>query len=83
MSVRVSVRLFASLRDAAGVDRVELELAAPATAHAAWTALAARHPALAPMRVSLAAAINRRYARFDEPLADGDELAFIPPVGGG
>jgi molybdopterin converting factor small subunit len=29
------------------------------------------------------AAVNRRYAGFDAPLADGDEVSFIPPVSGG
>jgi molybdopterin converting factor subunit 1 len=81
--MRVSVRLFASLRDLAGADRIELDLPEPATAEDAWRRLAERHPALATRRASLAAAVNRRYARFDEPLSEGDELAFIPPVSGG
>jgi len=83
MRVHVSVRLFASLRDVAGADRLELDLAEPATPERAWSDLVARFPALGPRRASLAAAVNRRYARFDDPLADGDEIAFIPPVSGG
>ena len=82
--MKVCVRLFASLRDAAaGADRLELDLAAPATAEDAWRALVARHPSLAARRGSLAAAVNRTYAGFDDPLAEGDEIAFIPPVSGG
>jgi len=83
MTMRVSVRLFASLRDTAGEDPVSLELQAPATAEDAWRALVARHPALAPRRASLAAAVNRQYASFGDAVADGDEIAFIPPVSGG
>ena len=49
----------------------------------AWNALAARHPTLAPRRGNLAASVNRRYASFDAPLGDGDEVVFIPPVSGG
>ena len=81
--MRVSVRLFASLRELAGADRVELDLGDPATPEAAWRGLVERHPTLASRRASLAAAVNRRYARFDEPLREGDEVAFIPPVSGG
>ena len=81
--MRVAVRLFASLRELAGVDRVELELPDAATPEAAWQGLVARHPSLAARRASLAAAVNRRYVRFDEALHEGDEVAFIPPVSGG
>ena len=81
--MRVSVRLFASLRDIAGADRIDLELPEASNAEEAWRLLVERHPALAGKRPSLAAAVNRRYARFVDPLADGDEIAFIPPVSGG
>jgi molybdopterin converting factor subunit 1 len=81
--VRVSVRLFATLREEAGIDRVDLDLDGGATADDAWRDLVARYPKLASRRASLTAAVNRRYARFDEPLSTGDELAFIPPVSGG
>lgn len=49
----------------------------------ARTLLAERHPALARLLPTCAVAINRAYAAADARLADGDELAFIPPVGGG
>jgi molybdopterin converting factor subunit 1 len=77
------VRFFASLRDATGRAELDLELPDGATAEQAWHALAAQHPALAARRASLAAAVNRRYAPFDAPLSDGDELVFVPPVSGG
>jgi sulfur-carrier protein len=81
--MRVKVRLFASLREAAGVPETSLELAAGSTAEEAWTRLVLAFPALAPRRASLAVSVNRLYARFDASLADGDELVFIPPVSGG
>lgn len=81
--MRVRVRLFASLREAAGVPEVRLDLAAGATAEDAWHRLAGDFPGLAPRRASLAVSVNRRYARFDAVLRDGDELVFIPPVSGG
>jgi molybdopterin converting factor subunit 1 len=81
--VRVHIRLFASLRELAGCTEVALDLPDGATAADAWQRLAAEHPALAARRAGLTAAINRRYAAFADPLADGDELVFVPPVSGG
>jgi molybdopterin converting factor subunit 1 len=81
--VRVRVRLFASLRETAGVPELVLELPAGSTADDAWARLERDVPALATRRASLAASVNRRYARFDTTLQDGDELVFIPPVSGG
>jgi len=81
--MRVRVRLFASLREAVGRAEVELELLSDATAEDAWARLASDYPALTDRRPRLTAAINRRYAPFDSPLSDGDELVFVPPVSGG
>jgi molybdopterin converting factor subunit 1 len=81
--MRVRVRLFASLREAVGTSEVELDLPEGATAETAWQRLAGSHTALAPRRARLTAAINRRYAPFDTPLREGDELVFVPPVSGG
>ena len=81
--MRVRVRLFASLREAAGRSEALLELRPGATAEDAWRQLAVDIPALAARRSALAAAVNRRYAPFSTALAEGDDLAFIPPVSGG
>jgi len=81
--MRVRVRLFASLREAVGTSEVELDLADGSTAEDAWLSLARKHADLAPRRGRLTAAINRRYAPFDTPLHEGDELVFVPPVSGG
>jgi molybdopterin converting factor subunit 1 len=81
--VRVRVRLFASLREAVGRDHLDLDLPDGATAEDAWARLVTECPALAPRRRSLSAAVNRRYLPFDAPLAEADEVVFIPPVSGG
>jgi len=81
--MRVSVRLFATLREEAGRDRVALELGGASTAEDAWRALVALHPTLAARRPHLTAAVNRKYVAWEGTLADGDEVAFIPPVSGG
>ena len=56
---------------------------ADATVADAWQALAAQTPALAAQREHVRFARNREYVGADQPLSDGDELAFIPPVAGG
>ena len=78
------VRLFASLREAlGGEDELELELPDGATAEEAWRHLVRNRMDLAAKRHTMAVAVNRRYAPFDARLDDGDELVFLPPVGGG
>jgi len=81
--VRVKVRLFGSLREAAARQESPLELPDGATAEEAWRLLVSELPALAPRRASLAVAVNRVYASFETVLADSDEVVFIPPVSGG
>jgi MoaE-MoaD fusion protein len=74
--VRVKVRLFAGLRERAGWSEREVEgvdLVADV-----WPRLE-----LGDEPDGLAVAVNRAYAERDTPLADGDEVAFIPPVSGG
>lgn len=77
--MRVRLRLFASLREQAGYAERELELPDGATAADAWNAL----PELGEAPEGLLYARNRAYVDASEKLADGDELAFIPPVSGG
>ena len=81
--MNVRVRLFAVLRETVGRSELELELAEGSTPETAWARLSDLTPALAGRRRSLSAAVNRRYAPFDTPLHEGDELVFIPPVSGG
>ena len=81
--IRVRVRLFAVQRELAGAREVPLELDAGATVESAWQALVALHPVLAPGRPSVRFARNGEYADATEPLAEGDEVACIPPVSGG
>jgi molybdopterin synthase catalytic subunit len=81
--MRVRVRLFAALREALGRNEVVMELREGATPEDAWRDLAAAAPGLGSRRTSLTASVNRRYAAFDTPLREGDELVFIPPVSGG
>jgi len=76
--VEVSVRLFAGLRELAGSDSLSLQLADGASVADALTALSGQIDASGCLL-----AVNREYADDDLVLADGDELALIPPVSGG
>lgn len=80
--MRVLVRLFASYREAAGVGRIDLELAPGATVRDAIALVAREHPLITEGR-SVVIARNREYVGPDETLSDGDEVALIPPVSGG
>ena len=81
--MHIRVRLFARQRELAGARDVALELTAGATIEDAWSALAARVPAIASGRRFVRFARNGEYAAADTPLADGDEVACIPPISGG
>ena len=82
-ALRIRIRLFAIQRALAGTREVAVELPAGATVADAWEALVARHPVLAPGRSSVRYAVNGDYSDASAALADGDELAVIPPVSGG
>ncbi len=81
--MRITVRLFAMQRELLGWKQAPLELGERATIADAWDALVTRHPALASSADSVRFARNGRYAERTDPLAEGDELALIPPVAGG
>ena len=82
--MRVTVRLFAMLRERAGADSVEIELPDSATVADAIAALG-QDPEVGDLagRLPLRIAVNREYAAEDAPIHPGDELAAIPPVSGG
>ena len=79
----VKVRLFARLRELAGASVLTRELPDGSTALAAWQSLTSEYPAIADYERTVSCAVNDEYARLSTPLADGDEVAFLPPVSGG
>jgi molybdopterin synthase catalytic subunit/molybdopterin converting factor small subunit len=76
--MRIRVRLFAGLRERLGMGENEMELPDGALARDVWELLE-----MGPEPSGLAYAVNRQYVDRDHALADGDELAIIPPVSGG
>jgi molybdopterin synthase catalytic subunit len=81
--VRVRVLLFARYREAAGRERVDVELPEGGTVETAWKAMVERHPELARYRPYTLFAIGHDYVEADHPLKPDDELCFFPPVSGG
>ena len=81
--MRISVLYFAVFRERLGRSDDSLELPAGATVGEAIAALAARHAPVAQLRGKFRVAVNQDMVGDDHALADGDELALIPPVAGG
>jgi len=81
--MRVTVRLFARLRELAGSGELTRDVAAPATARDVWEGLTAEWPALREYEKTMSVAVNAEYSRMMTSVEDGDEIAFLPPVSGG
>jgi MoaE-MoaD fusion protein len=83
-TMRVSVRLFAIMRERAGRATIELDLPRGATVADALRALGA-HAQLEELieRMPVRMAVNREYAEAGTELRPSDELALIPPLSGG
>ena len=84
--MRIRVLAFGVLRKILPSTDFALDLAEPCAAGEVLDRLAAEHrPSAAPPDLwnSLAVAVNQHYASRSQPLAEGDELALLPPVSGG
>ena len=81
--MRVTIRLFARLRDLVGAGELVREVPDEATVATVWDTLRREHASIAPYQQSMSCAVNAEYARMGTTVADGDEIAFLPPVSGG
>jgi len=81
--MRVTVKLFARLRDLAGTGELIRDVAAPATVQTVWESLTTEMPSLVRYEGAMSVAVNAEYARMAATVHDGDEVAFLPPVSGG
>ena len=75
--MRVTVRWFASLRERRGVAEEEVDLPEVCTAREAYVRLCP------PAELPVAYAVNEERVRPDTVLRAGDEVVFLPPLGGG
>ncbi|HTX56552.1 MAG TPA: MoaD/ThiS family protein [Candidatus Acidoferrales bacterium] len=83
-NVNVRVRAFARLRELLGEHEFEMQLPQGATLADCWEAVRARNPRIdALASVTRIARNGRVVALLHERVTDGDEIALLPPVGGG
>ncbi|MGQ0796610.1 MAG: molybdopterin converting factor subunit 1 [Methanobacteriota archaeon] len=81
--MRVRVRLFATYREIVGRPELAWPIRAGDTVGTVVDGLVAEHPRLRAFRGTMLLAVNEEFARSDVVLADGDEVAIMPPVSGG
>ena len=81
--MEVRVRLFATLRQQAGWSQQPLSLPDGATLRDALAEIDRQYPGLAIGTRTIYAAVNQEYAKGEQVLCDGDEVAVFPPVSGG
>jgi molybdopterin synthase sulfur carrier subunit len=77
--MQLKVKFFASMSEQTGLTETTVDADSPATVLDAWN-LATGDQSLP---VNILCAINMAYARLDDSVSDGDEIAFFPPVTGG
>lgn len=80
---RITIRLFATLRERAGTSELSRNFPDNATVAEIWRSLGEEFPALRGHRDTVGFAVNQEYVDGDYRPRAGDEVAFIPPVSGG
>jgi molybdopterin converting factor subunit 1 len=81
--VEIKVKFFAAPREALGQSELDVTLPEGATVTDLIEHLKAEHPVLRAHTRFLSVAVNRVYVGRETQLHDGDEVACLPPVGGG
>lgn len=81
--MKINIRYFASLRETTGRGEETLDVPEGASIITVREELLVRYPALQPILQRCISAVNRQYVDAKTTLQDGDELVFIPPMGGG
>ena len=77
------IRLFATLKDRVGKERIRVHLTPPVDVEKLLTAVATDYPALAPALPTILASVNKEFASKATPITPSDEIALFPPVSGG
>lgn len=81
--MHVTIRLFAAHREASGRSTYIANLPEGCTVADVFRHVCAEFPDIARTARGVAFALNREHASGDALIADGDEIAFLPPVAGG
>jgi molybdopterin converting factor subunit 1 len=82
-TVRIRVLFFGIIRDVVGLREDSLEIPSGGNLGSVFEHYAARFPKLRGMAASTVLALNQQFSSPAAPVADGDEVAFLPPVSGG
>ncbi|KAM8854222.1 molybdopterin synthase sulfur carrier subunit-like isoform 2-T2 [Synchiropus picturatus] len=86
MNAQVCVLYFAKSSELTGVREERLVVPTPTSTCALWTLLLERHPRLCVLQDQVVLAVRQQYVAIDDQsvtVADGDEVAVIPPLSGG
>jgi molybdopterin converting factor small subunit len=83
MKIRIRAQLFSSLRDAAGLEYVDLELRDGASVNDLLVALFARFPTLEAWKQSILVGAGVEFVGREHLLKEGEEISIMPPVQGG
>jgi len=81
--IDLHIRLFATLRDRAGQDKINVSIIPPATVADMLKAVESAYPKLASSLPTVLVAVNKNFASPDPLLQEKDEIALFPPVSGG
>jgi molybdopterin converting factor subunit 1 len=81
--MRVTVRLFAGLRERVGRSELTREVESGQTVEGLWSMLTEEFPSLRPFTGRILYAVNQAYTKGNHRLQVDDEVALIPPVSGG
>jgi MoaE-MoaD fusion protein len=81
--MELKIKLFATLKDYAGQDTIQVKVPNPATVQNLLTAVAEAYPALQPSLSTTLVSVNKAFAFPETEIHDGDEIALFPPVSGG
>ena len=81
--MRVRLRFFASLREIAGKDELDVDVDPETTAGGLWEEVVDRYPRMSPYTRTLQVAVNQDFADKTRRLEPNDEIVFLPPVSGG
>ena len=81
--IRVKVRFFAAPREAMGTNDIEVQLPSGSTVEDMMKHLTETYPVLRSYTRFISVAVNRTYVSIHTELHEGDEVACLPPVGGG
>ena len=81
--MNIHLRLFSTYRDIVGVGEMDIKLTQGSCLRDLLDVLTSKYPELKSLERKVLLAVNREFAALDAVLSQGDEVALMPPIGGG